>query len=86
MPRTCIGCFYWTFDPGCSDWSDVTPGDAWSSGCDKGYWSLYGFHVTRKQYRASLQLAVTCPDYTEERESVAVPSSPPLPGVTEEED
>ena len=85
MPRTCIGCIYWTFDPGHAAWSDVTPGDLWSSGCDKRHWFLVGWRVRQEQYRASLLLAEVCPDYTEDR-STSAPASPPLPGVSEEEE
>jgi hypothetical protein len=89
--RTCVGCQHWTFDPGCSAWSDVTPGDTWASGCDKGHWFVSGLDVTREKYRSGLQSAKTCPDYHEEAkivpQSEIIPrSSPPLFGVTDEDE
>lgn len=62
--RTCIGCKFWQFDAGIPDWSDVTPGEDWSSGCAKDHWRLSGFEVTQEQYRTKLQSAQNCRDYT----------------------
>ena len=31
--RVCVVCKHFVFDPGCPDWSDVTPGDDWSMQC-----------------------------------------------------
>lgn len=38
--RTCVECEHWEFDPGTSDWSEDTPGDAWNSRCLRDHLSI----------------------------------------------
>ena len=88
MTRTCILCRYWEFNAGEPDWSDVTPGDSWSSGCSKDHWYLEGHRVTTEQYRHALKSAGSCPDFTRqlEAEDYKKMLSPQLPGVGEEDE
>jgi len=59
----CLFCKQFYFDPGCPDWSDITPGEDAEMGCN-----LYHMHMTLsnenlESYRSKIQTAKTCKDY-----------------------
>jgi hypothetical protein len=59
MTRNCVECIHWMFDAGWGG-TDVTAGEAWSSRCLKGVWSMEGQRVTQEQFAANLNKANTC--------------------------
>lgn len=82
--RTCVDCEYWymTYE---ADWSEVTPGEGWRSGCNKDHWRMAQgdlvvdgnlvieepdtFRIIDSPFRVAAQKARTCGDY-EERSKV----------------
>ena len=63
-PRTCIMCRYWWIEFE-EDWSDITPGEGFSSGCNKAHWRTGKGELSASSYRSFLLEAVECKDYEE---------------------
>lgn len=66
-PRTCIMCRYWWIEFE-ADWSDITPGDGFSSGCNKDHWRTSDSGLSAESYRRFLLKAEECSDYEGERD------------------
>ena len=62
--RTCWSCKYFKFYAGCSDYSDVTPGDSLHISCAKSHFFESGF-IEEAVFRACIHKAVSCKDFTE---------------------
>ena len=63
--KCCIFCKHWEFYPGHPDWSEVTPGDNWSSRCCKYVWRVGGYSITEEKFREILKTAEACEYYEE---------------------
>lgn len=61
--KLCLFCKQFYFYPGCSDWSDVTPGDDAEMGCNKGLIHIYLSVSSLEQYRESILKARSCEYY-----------------------
>ena len=61
--KSCLECGNWWFNPGCSDYSDVTPGEDWELNCNKGHFRMSGFDITQEEFREKLLLANKCEDF-----------------------
>lgn len=61
--RTCIECTQWNFDTGCSDYSDVTPGESWSMWCQKDHYHIGGLITDQEDLRDALRTAENCKDF-----------------------
>ena len=64
MTRYCITCKHWFIEFE-EDWSDITPGNGFSSECFKGHWYI-GNDVTTRDYKKAMMSAETCHDYEED--------------------
>ena len=62
IPKTCILCKHFDFNSGEEDYSDLTPGEAWSASCLRGHFVMVGRKVTSDEYCLNLLKAETCPD------------------------
>ena len=63
VKKICIFCKYCFYDPGCVDWSDVTPGDQAELGCVRGHWLLSGYDITSGVYAEAIFSGQDCPDF-----------------------
>lgn len=61
--RTCIDCVFWEIDFGHPPWSEVTPGDDWSSWCRKNHWWRDARETSQEDFRKALRTAIKCPDF-----------------------
>jgi hypothetical protein len=52
-----------SFDAGEQDYSEYTPGLAWSSKCLEGRWRMSGYDISVDEYRQNLLKAEGCPDF-----------------------
>jgi len=62
--KTCITCKNWWIEFE-QDWSDVTPGNGFSSECLRDHWYM-GPDIRRDAYQKVLLTAETCDDYEED--------------------
>jgi len=74
--KTCWSCRWFDFDPGCGDYSELTPGDDMEICCrvynrpggpETGHFHETGY-VEEKKFRECIEKAKTCHDF-EKRES-----------------
>lgn len=63
LPSTCLLCAHCRWDSGSSDYSEYTPGYAWSCKCAKKHFDMDGSGTSEMYYRSSLLRARFCPDY-----------------------
>jgi len=64
MVQNCIMCEHFRFDPGCGDYSELTPGEDWCASCAKNHWTLEGYNVYTDQWRKTILKAGDCPDFS----------------------
>ena len=57
---TCILCKHWWFNGGEPYYSDLTPGENWTSRCKKGMWEAHGANEYEGTYRKKLLIAQIC--------------------------
>ena len=63
--RNCIFCKHW-FISYENDWSDITPGAGFESGCNERHWWATGQELTEKTYRKKMKIAEQCNDFLED--------------------
>lgn len=56
---TCIECGKFGMDSGCSNWSDMTPGDNFSMRCGENAWYFRAFG-SESEFSTCLRTAATC--------------------------
>ena len=63
--RNCILCTYWfiSFE---EDYSELTPGAGFESGCLKHHWHTDPYDISKRNYRKYMKTAEKCNDFLEE--------------------
>lgn len=62
MSKICVYCEHWYVRYE-HDWSDVTPGEGFSTGCCKGLWWTNGYDMSQKDFRQKLEVGLTCEQF-----------------------
>lgn len=60
---TCVTCVHWRFNAGTRSYSRETPGESWSSRCEKNRWEEFAVYEECRDFRETLLTAESCPDY-----------------------
>jgi len=63
--RNCILCKHW-FISYEGDYSELTPGAGFESGCYRHRWYVTGYDISEKKYREHMKTAEECNDFLED--------------------
>ena len=58
--RVCVDCKFFRFYPGCTGYSECTPGWDATLECSKGIWKYDPHRTTEDEFRANMKKAATC--------------------------